>query len=1692
MSEKTIVYRLGLEGDGSLSKIKKYIRLPPPLRPYILRFNIPSGSLASHGGVLNTNYPLDGGEFDRRKFYAKRFPSDFSKPHNVDIVIQRPGTFEFFVEYQSLPTPEKNESVVRTSEKSYFTVDPILEIIPRRRILSSEPISDEPTVPIPLDGVVIQSNLPKLMGKFSQWDPYLKITSDLGYNMVHFLPMQIRGASNSPFSIYDQLSFSDDLFDEGDRNKSPKEKIKIVKKAITNLEEEYGLLSLTDIVWNHIAYNSEWLQEHPEACYNLVNSPHLVPAFELDRAFLEFSKNISSFGIPTHIHSEDDLNKIIESSKTHVINEIKLWEFYVIDVQTTTKEVRKSMESNQSFDKEIFKNINIASLSFKDQAQLLADNCIYESGSFGQRFYKKIKIDVARAFIERLIETEARIEYTVEIDETYIPTQEELRLHPDPEIESSKPKQENEKSRSIPEIKTSLSLESITELPTFIKRPRSKSEDQIKTEIKPQSNPEISREIKSKDVSTKVDSPKSATDTTTSNVIANKKVSSAEKQVIPDIKKDIKPRTRRVRVTLSLNEIKEKKLLSLLNEVNLSYYKQYDSDVAVILRNVKNRAKYLRLDDHGPKQGEIGRKYPLIEPYFTRVPHNDEIQNFPEGSFVVANNGWIWNANPLDDFVGSNSKAYLLREVIIWGDCVKLRYGKNREDSPWLWDHMRKYTEQLASLFHGFRIDNCHSTPLHVGLYFLDSARRVRPNLYVVAELFTGSEEMDIKFVRKLGINSLIREAMQAWDSPELSRVIQKYGGRHFVDFMSLKSPTSYKGYMDVEFLTDVSFTDISLSDDSCIVIPVPGSAPHSLFMDCTHDNETPHQKRIAEDTLSNASLVAMSACAIGSVRGYDEIYPKLIDLVGETRQYKLESKPLNVGISRVKKILQHLHVEMSIDGYIETHVRNENDHIIVHRIHPHTHRGYFLIAHCAFTESKKIRGELSPIKLRGTKAELLFAVSLEINSHDFVPEDKYLTGLSSSLKTLDAPDLREAFDENGQFTEIILPNEFPSGSVILLKTWVDKQHDELDGFIASEVDEAFANLNLTDLNIALYRCGGEESDITPGHGTYNIPGYGEIPYCGLEGFMSILRPIMKENDLSHPLCTNLREGPWAMDYLVERLIRHLEYAPNLKNLCNWYNERIASIKSVPSFLIPKYFALLVKTAYTGAIKQVLKLMTPFVNKGGSFIRSLALCSVQMYGTVLSTGLHPTGICPSLAAGLPHFVNRHMRVWGRDVFISLRGLLLTTGNYEAARNHILAFGAILKHGMIPNLLDSGRRPRYNCRDATWWYLQAIQDYCKLSPEGLDFLQTPIVRRFPKNDLFIEADDPLAYKYKTTILQIIQEIMERHARGIHFKEWNAGINLDHAMTTKGFHVDINVDWDTGFVVGGNEFNCGTWMDKMGESEKAGNKGKPATPRDGADIEIIGLLKSTLRWIVELLDKDIFPWKGVELKEGRIKKLITYDDWNDLVQQSFEENFYIPLDPNKDSKYILDSKLVNRRGIYKDVCKSSRKFEDYQLRPNFSIAMVVAPELFNPQHAHQALLIAREVLMGPLGMRTLDPADWAYRGIYDNDNDGIDPSIAKGWNYHQGPEWLWVTGYFLRAYLYFDIRVGDGKDNPQETVNAITHLLLPHRSKIETNPWAGLPELTNTDGADCSYACPTQAWSAATLLDLFYDINKLKLS
>lgn len=164
---------------------------------------------------------------------------------------------------------------------------------------------------------------------------------------------------------------------------------------------------------------------------------------------------------------------------------------------------------------------------------------------------------------------------------------------------------------------------------------------------------------------------------------------------------------------------------------------------------------------------------------------------------------------------------------------------------------------------------------------------------------------------------------------------------------------------------------------------------------------------------------------------------------------------------------------------------------------------------------------------------------------------------------------------------------------------------------------------------------------------------------------------------------------------LIYDVCRQSDTFPNLVGPAKWFQERFDRIKkSVPNFLRPKYFAIVISEAYKASRRSVVEQCSDFVSTGHSFTQDLALTAVQMLGLVQSASLDPGKPTPSLAAGLPHFATGWARCWGRDVFISLRGLFLTTGNFLDAKRHILAFASTLKHGLIPNLLDSLRNPRY--------------------------------------------------------------------------------------------------------------------------------------------------------------------------------------------------------------------------------------------------------------------------------------------------------------------------------------------------------------------------------------------------------------
>ncbi|XP_062560006.1 glycogen debranching enzyme isoform X2 [Armigeres subalbatus] len=1129
---------------------------------------------------------------------------------------------------------------------------------------------------------------------------------------------------------------------------------------------------------------------------------------------------------------------------------------------------------------------------------------------------------------------------------------------------------------------------------------------------------------------------------------------------------------------------------SKLQWLNEEVRKEIQAHLDYAIENCLAGTRYERVQADGPQVKGISVKYPLFMKYFTHygiqgksLKDIEEMMYGGAGKLFMAHNGWVINSDPLKDFARpqeGTGNVYIRRELIAWGDSVKLRYGDKPEDSPYLWKHMKEYVDTTAKIFDGVRLDNCHSTPLHVAEYLLDSARKVNPELYVVAELFTNSDYTDNIFVNRLGITSLIREALSAWDSHEEGRLVYRYGGDPVGAFFPYPKR---------------------------ILAP---SIAHALFLDLTHDNPSPVEKRSIFDLIPSAGLVSMACCATGSNRGYDELVPHHIHVVDEERQYQEWGKHVNKssGIVAVKESFNLLHGGLATRGFDQLFVDQMHPDIVaVTRHSTQNHETVILVAHTAFSYPSPWAGPtgVRPLRFEGDLVEIIFEVQIYKKTGqtfdqptDFKKDERYINGveeyvidLRKNLKLEESDIFQKNATFDGNTTQLDFVNLKPGSVVavrVALKDTMKPHFDNLQSLVRelhqekgsryAELQHLLGKLNLVDFNNLLYCCAEEERD--NGGGPYNISGYGDLVYCGLQGVVSILSDIGPNNDLGHPLANNLRMGNWLIDYCSQRLQKY----PNLVPVASWLEKNLTPLKEIPRYMIPSYFDVIITGAHRLAVNAACNLMSDFVRHGSNFGRRLALGSVQCIREAPSANLptlspnlsppKPPQRCSTLAAGLPHFATGYMRCWGRDTFISLRGLMFLTGRFDEARYMILGFGACLRHGLIPNLLDGGLNPRFNCRDAIWWWLYCIRQYVEEAPNGKKILMDKVSRLFPTDD----SEAKLPGECDQLLYETIQEALAVHFQGLSYRERNAGTRIDAHMKDKGFNNRIGVHPETGFVFGGNNANCGTWMDKMGSSDKAGNRGVPSSPRDGSAVELVGLQMAGLRFMQQMVEEKVFPGSGsVERTSSNGTKTVwTYKEWANKIGANFEKEFYV--DESSDSQY------VNKKGIYKDTLGSEVPWTDFQLRCNFPIALVAAPELCNPKHAWRALENAKKYLLGPLGMKTLDREDWGYRGNYDNSIDSDDKTVSHGANYHNGPEWVWPIGFYLRARLIFAKANGLLKETIAETWS----ILQKHLHELQTNHWRGLAELTNENGAYCNDSCRTQAWSMACVLEVLHDLEK----
>ena len=90
-------------------------------------------------------------------------------------------------------------------------------------------------------------------------------------------------------------------------------------------------------------------------------------------------------------------------------------------------------------------------------------------------------------------------------------------------------------------------------------------------------------------------------------------------------------------------------------------------------------AKYERLDDKGPQIKVCSAENPLICEYFTCNEESHDLQELEQkmydpnhAKYFMVHNGWVMGMDPSVDFASPQSMVYFRRELVAWGDSVKL------------------------------------------------------------------------------------------------------------------------------------------------------------------------------------------------------------------------------------------------------------------------------------------------------------------------------------------------------------------------------------------------------------------------------------------------------------------------------------------------------------------------------------------------------------------------------------------------------------------------------------------------------------------------------------------------------------------------------------------------------------------------------------------------------------------------------------------------------------------------------------------------------------------------------------------------------------------------------------------------------------------------------------------------------------
>ena len=744
----------------------------------------------------------------------------------------------------------------------------------------------------------------------------------------------------------------------------------------------------------------------------------------------------------------------------------------------------------------------------------------------------------------------------------------------------------------------------------------------------------------------------------------------------------------------------------------------------------------------------------------------------------------------------------------------------------------------------------------------------------------------------------------------------------------------------------------------------------------------------------------------------------------------------------------------------------------------------------------------------------------------------------------------------------IIRFHSFPPNSVLILKFSLDKEKldiienlDKSIDILFNKGDKLVDKYELYDINKILYQTESEEREWSfKKRGTYEIniiekkdtilknekKSIDKIKfiYSGFHQIMDIIKKIKRKERQSilfnedinnsqdkitsliedkifiNSLYYDIAENDYLIDYLLERINNIKSFAIMntfiKKNILNNY-------KQLPYHLKTIFFESIIISLYQNIIRISLQNIPFTILNFGDFSTALSLCQYQFYGQISSSSSFILDLSKnpnnsirniSISKGIPHNTVDSQRMYFRDTLIAFKALFLISNSYNEGKNMLRIIASCLRHGLIPDFFDDGEKPRYNSRDTCWYFINAVKNYIYYTKD-YTFLKEEIELIFTSDNSFNEhIQKKIKGEIKNyTLENIIHIIFQSHAKGIHFREWDYSNNnyFSHNSYQKkeGYNIDIELDPNTGFIYGGNYCNNGTWMNKLGNSIKGKNKGIPATPRPGANIEIIALIYSCLDFVVDMGNKNYFKYKSVELSNGMN---YPYSQWKLLIKDSFEDEFFVKkfnIDiSNNDNNNEWNNNQI-KGNIYKDYKnKNNVNIYEFQLRPNFLIALYISPDLFTYRNIINSINNVELFLLrndnNVIGLKTLDKTDKQYSGLYEV-TETNNFSTSLGFNIHNGIEHSWLYGlYIILKIKYFFNDKNNNKNTPdrnenenQKIIKFASKKLIPIMNIIKNNKWFGIPEMTDELGNIIKDGNQSDIKAMAIYYELIEILSKLEI-